>query len=185
MSIYFNHRIPKGCPKRLETVGMFSSQKTIHGYKMTTEDVEVTWIRESETKVVLSHNGILVKELANYNDFYGYLSSMDKEEVLGYVDRAKERYGINNESTLSVDVYVSINENPYIAPKDADKENRMFAYIPREYSVKEIYDGENLYVALRPIPIIEDKLVYSSSQEKDCIEDFHNEFIQKKDTETS
>lgn len=71
---------------------------------------EVVWVASSETRLDYWHGGQLLKEGATFNDFYGYLTSMQLD---GLHLRAAEKFNVNQQSTLELRLITSIFLTPY------------------------------------------------------------------------
>jgi hypothetical protein len=81
---------------------------------------EITWRRESETVCKLLHRGAEVDTLKTFNDFYGYLTSL--ESAAEYAPHDLKRMRIQKGDKLQIVAVTSIHECPYYGKKDAPRE---------------------------------------------------------------
>lgn len=69
----------------------------------------ILWLRESSTKIVLRHDDVEVNDGSTFNDFYGYLTSLEGA-VKDEVKKNANHYRVGRGDRLSVDLDIEIIE---------------------------------------------------------------------------
>lgn len=61
------------------------------GFVIRKDDVAITWVRECETNIAILFKGRCLRQLTNFNDFYGFMTSIDGaiKEFDGILDHWK------------------------------------------------------------------------------------------------
>lgn len=72
---------------------------------------DVVWVASSETRLEFWHGEQLLKEDATFNDFYGYLTSMQFDS--GMQHRVAEMFKVGQESTLEIRLTTDIFLEPF------------------------------------------------------------------------
>lgn len=80
---------------------------------------ELHWALRSESRIVMIHGGVEVKECGKYNDYYGYLTSFED----GNEGRHCEQFSITPESSLELVVVVDVVARAYLSNAELQKEN--------------------------------------------------------------
>jgi hypothetical protein len=87
--------------------------------KAMTFEQEVLWVREAGTKLIFIHGGVELKTSSGYADCgYGFLSSL--RSVLDDASRNLRRYSVTPDSTLELQVLVSITDKPVLIDNSAE-----------------------------------------------------------------
>lgn len=79
---------------------------------------KIMWIRESESTVSFWHAGKEIKSSSTFNDFYGYLTSIDS--AIKDAKKLAKVYSVNEDSTLEIRVELTVYEKPVV--EDASNE---------------------------------------------------------------
>jgi hypothetical protein len=83
------------------------------------QDACVTWLLTSTSQVQVLHGGEILKKGTEYNDFYGYLNSIEfGQQSLHFL---KEQYQIQERSTAVAQLMVTLHATPFFE-RDADVE---------------------------------------------------------------
>lgn len=69
------------------------------------------WTRESETRLIVTHDGAVVDALCTINDFYGFLSSVTTS-IEVYVPEKAERLRVTKDTQLTIEALVTIRDVP-------------------------------------------------------------------------
>ena len=94
-------------------------------------DCETYTVYSIEATLKLSHGGVVLKDFTTFNDFYGYLTSLDnlKDEI----ESIKQRFSIDEKSTIEITAHVDVirevyfkNEMEEYLPVSRNKKGRVF-----------------------------------------------------------
>lgn len=77
---------------------------------------EILWIRESSTELRLVHRGAEIVQDGSYNDFYGFLTSLENREGKDLF----RRYKIKRGDTLQLVATTTITDAPHLEDKSPD-----------------------------------------------------------------
>ena len=118
LTLYFQTPQPRGVPT------------------MQPFEQELVWLLESEVQILYLHGDKALKEGPSYNDFHGFLSSLDQNEEL---NRAKAWFSITESSSLDLQLVAKLFERPccLASSEDAARENRRDADEPGKW--KHVY----------------------------------------------
>ena len=102
------------CPVvRDDTMRLFERVEIDRQYRYFPITKRILWVRESEAKIVLRHDGIDVDDRGTRNDWYGFLSSVTGA-VQDEIPRLAAHYKIGVGDRLSVDLDVTLTDTPYL-----------------------------------------------------------------------
>lgn len=157
-----------GCPVVKRSQEIFVQRINIGGEPRRVEFTkDILWIQASEVTVQFLHGGQVLKEGRTYNDFYGYLTSFDREACR--VCEISEQYSITSESSLELVLLATVFLDPATETKETIKNNRdkpsnyksMYAYVPDDWRKEVIENGDTFYPQLERIVLGSD-VVWSS-----------------------
>lgn len=119
---------------------------------------QVTWVLESTTQFLYLHGGKVIREGAEYNDYYGYLASV-KTSVEEAEIYAKE-YGITAESSLILVARTTVKSIPYLAVPESQQGNlpkgaKAYTRVPGDWTQKNTGDANFPYSRPEPRLVIE------------------------------
>ena len=106
----------------------------------------IRWIQMSESQALFLHGGKVLREENTYNDFYGYLSSIDESAA----EHTAKQFEITRESSLELVIRTTVFLSPARETEDTVRYNRdkkpghksLFAEIPWDWR-QEVKDVEN------------------------------------------
>lgn len=112
----------------------------------------INWLQESESRIQYLHGGKLLKECSTYNDYYGYLTSIDPEPAIELCNH----YGITPESTLELVILTTVFQKPATETPDTIERNRsqpanyktIHAYVPDSWRKESEEDGHKIFPIL-------------------------------------
>lgn len=111
----------------------------------------ILWLRESNTKLVLRHDGVEVDDRSSFNDWYGFLTSLTGT----IIDDAKslaERFKVGPGDRLSVDLDVTVTDRPAMEDTSPDARQAAERWAGQRYrksyvSVPSEYGGSRWHLS--------------------------------------
>jgi hypothetical protein len=110
----------------------------------------ILWIRESSTKLVLQHRGAHVDDVVTFNDFYGFLTSLDHDPSEYF-----KRFKILPGDALQLVATTTITDSPHLPDEsddalrwNADANRKKYLAIDRDkwWLTSNVSAGENCFV---------------------------------------
>ena len=144
-------------------------------YQDVSFEHEIAWVRKSEGKARMLHGGVELQDLVTCNDFYGYLTSLTREDAaIGYAEDTCETYSVTTESSLEVEVIATIFDVPLIPTdeKPAFGGRRVYRETPGDWRIKAT--GAPLEI----VTVVEEK-IWSSKLGKTENEENLQRFLKK------
>lgn len=139
------------CPVHSRVKETFSEFVRVGGEsKEIPFDREIIWLQCSESHLEYRHGGrALDVSTSTYNDFYGYLTSMDDLDQL----KVATSYGIDRTSTLELVVVTKVVLSPACETDATAERNRnappsyktAYEYVPSEWRRPVVVDGEKIW----------------------------------------
>jgi hypothetical protein len=128
---------------------------------------EVTWVKESTTKLVYRHGGKVFQECHESRDSYGYLTSVST--CVGYAEEYSQHYKLGPSSTLELVVISTVAEHPYLEDADTvaynakrrDDPRSLFYEVPADWRVEQWNDGVQTWHKLLPVELASE-VIWSS-----------------------
>jgi hypothetical protein len=127
----------------------------------------ILWLQETETQVMFVHGGNVLREGSTYNDFYGYMTSIEaaNDEIV----RLQKHFGITDESTITLLLTTKVFRLPALETDETRAENsrrpenykKAYASVPREWLVETVCDGETQLQRLTQ-QVIATEVIWSS-----------------------
>jgi hypothetical protein len=111
----------------------------VTGYTMVECPTEVTWLRNTSSKIFFMHGGEEVKSFGEYTDFYGPLT--DVSSCMEEARAIAERFGVDLNSTAEVTVVTTIEDSPVLkaTSREALEVNAKFLTNPNIPFVKRMW----------------------------------------------
>ncbi|MGH8159297.1 MAG: hypothetical protein ACREPQ_14345 [Rhodanobacter sp.] len=108
----------------------------------------VTWLRESESRLLFVHGGKVLQEGSTFGDYYGYLTSFDIKEPSPQ-DIASD-FGVSSDSSLEVEVRTTVFLQPVMQTDETCAYNKgkaatcmaQYVEIPFDWRQEITVDGE-------------------------------------------
>lgn len=133
---------------------------------------EVFWLRESSSDLVFVHGGKVVHRFCSYNDYYGFLCSLEcVDEALHYADL----YSVDKTSTAEFQVVMTIKDTPVLEAISAEAKahnaradageniKRKWRRFPsRDLTLRVCEDGETRYPSLEERIVMESEVVWTT-----------------------
>lgn len=138
--------ISSHCPVQEATQETFVEHVMVGGeMQRMTFAKEVKWLQMSASTAALWHGGVQVVELADYDDAYGYLSSISSDVSDIDLAAAAGRFGITRESSLELRLTCTVFLQPVVETEEHAAHNRtrranepaVYSAIPRNW-LKEL-----------------------------------------------
>lgn len=109
------------CPVvRDETLDLFERIAVDGQYRFFPIRKRILWVRESEAKIVLRHDGIDVDDEGCLNDFYGLLTSLIGA-IEDEVPRTAERFKVSLGDRLAVELDTTLTDRPVTPDPKPDR----------------------------------------------------------------
>lgn len=130
-------------------------------------DRRVLWLRQSEAPIVLRHRGRVIREESEFNDFYGYLTSV--EAAIKDVWRMAKGWAIQAGDALSVDIDVTIYHSPVLPDnsQEAKTENattcrKQYRAVGKDWFMSAAPDEDGHHARLTRQVVVARSTVYST-----------------------
>ncbi len=137
----------------------------------------ILWLRESESRIVISHGGVMIREGSTYTDYYGYLTSI--ESAINDAQDLCRRYDVSKSSSMLITIDVRIFETPALADEtkegifwnEKDIKRRRYLNPPRDWiyydkekvdSLESAIDSESKLHAWQNIETVAERSVVKS-----------------------
>lgn len=109
-----NHAVhhSRGPVIKRETMQLFERATIAGQLQFVPFEREILWVRESSAKVYLRHRGVEISPLATFNDFYGYLTSV--QHAVLEAPRYHEQFKIQQDDALTIEIELSVCDRPLL-----------------------------------------------------------------------
>ena len=105
------------CPVvRTETMKLWTEVAVPGKRELFPFERTILWVRESSTELRLMHRGIEIASAGTYNDYYGFLTSLDCREGKDCF----KRYGLKRGDTLQLVATTTITDEPLLEDTSRD-----------------------------------------------------------------
>jgi hypothetical protein len=171
---------------RDETMRLFERVEVGGRELMLAFEQRVLWLRESETKIMLRHDGQDVDERSTLSDFYGYLVGLEAAVMDAAAIAARFRIGFGDR--LSVDLDLTITDRPVMVDESQEAKDaaarwkgetyrKSYLRVPGYSSSKSWFlsdkkDESGYIPTLESVKFLEKKSIYSTRRDETGIVPF-------------
>jgi hypothetical protein len=107
------------CPiVRAEERTLYQRIEVAGQYQFVSFRKKILWLRESESQIMIRHEGILIDDGSTTSDWYGYLTSV--EGAFADIQKMAPKLRITPDDKLTLDIDLRIYEDPVLEPTSPD-----------------------------------------------------------------